>query len=52
MGILAGDVILQVNGAEAGDMQHFSQLIHSGPVSTFRVWRKGQTVELTVPQNF
>jgi hypothetical protein len=52
MGILAGDVILAINGADVGNMQQFSQLIHSGPVSTFRVWRKGQTVELTVPQNF
>ena len=51
MGILAGDVILQVNGADVGDMQHFRQLIHDGAVSTFRVWRKGQTVDLTVPQS-
>jgi hypothetical protein len=49
MGILAGDLILQVNGADAGDTQHFSQLIHSGAVRSFRVWRKGQTVELAVP---
>ena len=51
MGILAGDVILQVNGAEVGDMQHISQLIHSGAVTTFNVRRKGKTLLLTVPQS-
>jgi hypothetical protein len=51
MGMLAGDVILQVNGADVGDMQHFSQLIHSGAVTTFNVWRKGKTLLLTVPQS-
>lgn len=50
MGILPGDVILSVNGAEAGDMAHFTQLIHGAAVSTFSVWRKGKAVELTVPQ--
>jgi S1-C subfamily serine protease len=49
MGILAGDVILQVNGADVSDMPQFVQTIHSGAAKTFRVWRKGQTVELTVP---
>jgi hypothetical protein len=52
MGILAGDVILAVNGAEVSDMQHFSQLIHNGAVTTFNVWRKGKTLLLTVPQSF
>lgn len=51
MGILAGDVILQVNGAAVGDMQHILQLIHSGAVTTFNVWRKGQTLELDVSQS-
>jgi S1-C subfamily serine protease len=48
-GILAGDVILQVNGADVGDLQQFVQTVHSGAAKTFRVWRKGQTLELTVP---
>ena len=49
MGILAGDVILQVNGADVGDVQQFAQTVRSGAAKTFRVWRKGQTVELAVP---
>ena len=52
MGILAGDVILQVNGAEVGDMQLFAQTMHGGTIKTFRVWRKGQALELTVPMSF
>jgi hypothetical protein len=51
MGILAGDVILQLNGADVGNMQQFIQTIRSGAASSFRVWRKGQTVDLTVPQS-
>jgi membrane-associated protease RseP (regulator of RpoE activity) len=51
MGILAGDVILQLNGADVGNMQQFVQTIRSGAASSFRVWRKGQTVELTVPMS-
>jgi membrane-associated protease RseP (regulator of RpoE activity) len=34
MGILAGDVILQVNGADVGDMQQFAQTIRSGAAKT------------------
>lgn len=49
MGILAGDVILQLNGADIGNMQQFVQTIRSGAASSFRIWRKGQTVDLTVP---
>ena len=51
MGVLAGDVILQVNGADVGDMQQFVQTVRSGVARSFRVWRKGQTVDLTVPQS-
>jgi S1-C subfamily serine protease len=51
MGILAGDVILKVNGADVGDLSHFKQLIHSDTVTIFNVWRKGKTLELTVPQS-
>jgi hypothetical protein len=51
MGILAGDVILQLNGTDVGNMQQFIQTIRSGAASSFRVWRKGQTVDLTVPQS-
>ena len=51
MGILAGDVILQLNGADVGNMQQFIQTIRSDAATSFRVWRKGQTVDLTVPQS-
>ena len=49
MGILAGDVILQLNGSDVGDIQQFVQTVRGGAAISFRVWRKGQTVELTVP---
>jgi S1-C subfamily serine protease len=51
MAIHAGDVILQVNGADVGDRQHFSQLIRSGAVTTIDIWRKGKALKLTVPQS-
>jgi hypothetical protein len=51
MGVLAGDVILLVNGADAGGLPHFKQLAHDGAITTFSVWRKGKTLELTVPQS-
>ena len=51
MGILAGDVILQMNGVDVGDMSQFVQTVRGGAARTFRVWRKGQTVDLTVPQS-
>jgi hypothetical protein len=51
MGILAGDVILQVNGAEVSDIDRFVQSIQSGAVKSFLVWRKGQTLELIVPRS-
>jgi hypothetical protein len=51
MGVLAGDVILQVNGEQVSDINHFVQTIRSGAARSFRVWRKGQTIELSVPQS-
>ena len=51
MGILAGDVILAVNGADVGNMQQFVQTLRSGAATSFRIWRKGQSVELTVPMS-
>jgi len=51
MGILAGDVILQVNGSDVSDIDHFVQSVQSGAVKNFRVWRKGQTLELIVPRS-
>jgi serine protease Do len=51
MGILPGDVILAVNGTDVGNMQQFVQTIRSGAATSFHIWRKGQTVELTVPMS-
>jgi hypothetical protein len=51
VGILAGDVILQVNGAAVGDFDSFVQTIQSGAVKRFRIWRKGQAQELIVPRS-
>lgn len=50
-GFLSGDVILQVNGVDVDNMQHLSQLLHSGVVTTFIVRRKGKKLLLTVPQS-
>jgi hypothetical protein len=52
MGILAGDVILAINGVDVGDLQQFAQTMRSGAARTFRIWRKGQALELTVPMSF
>lgn len=46
-----GDVILEVNSSEIGDAEFFTQFVRSGAAKSFRVWRKGQAVELTVPQS-
>jgi S1-C subfamily serine protease len=51
MGILPGDVILAVNGAEIGDLKQFAQTLRSGAATSFRVWRKGKTLELAVPMS-
>jgi serine protease Do len=46
-----GDVILEVNGTEIGDMQIFTQIIRSGAARTFRVWHNGQSVKSVVPES-
>ncbi len=46
-----GDVILQANGADVGDVDAFGQLVRGGTVRTFRVWRKGQKLDLAVSQS-
>ncbi len=51
MQMQVGDVIFEVNGSEIGDVDFFAQLISSGAAKRFRVWRRGQTVELAVPQS-
>lgn len=51
MGFLSGDVILEMNNSEIGDLELFTQFARSGAVKSFRVWRKGQALELTVPQS-
>ncbi len=51
MGLLPGDVILEVNNSEIGDVDLFIQFVHSGAVKKFKVWRKGQSLDLVVPQS-
>jgi hypothetical protein len=51
MGMQAGDVIQSVNGAEISNMQQFVQTVRSGAAKSFSVWRKGQTLQLTVPMS-
>ena len=50
-GIQAGDVILEVNHSEINDLDLFRQFIQSGAAKAFRIWRKGQSIELNVPQS-
>lgn len=51
MQMQTGDVIVEVNGAEIGDVDLFTQVVRSGAAKSFRVWRKGQALELAVPQD-
>ena len=46
-----GDVILEVNGSEIGDVQIFTQTIRRGAARTFRVWHNGQSVKNVVPES-
>jgi hypothetical protein len=51
MGLEADDVILEVNNSEIGDAQLFVQFVRSGTVKTLHVWRKGQTLDVVVPES-
>ena len=51
MQIQVGDVIVEVNGSEIGDVDFLGRLVRSGAARSFSVWRKGKLVELTVPQS-
>ncbi len=51
MQMQVGDVVLQVNGADIADSDAFAQLVRSGAAKTFRIWRKGQSLDLSVPQS-
>ncbi len=51
MGLQPGDVILEVNNSEIGDAELFAQYVKSGAVKKFRIWRKGQALELTAPES-
>lgn len=50
MGFQPGDVILEVNNSAIGDVTPFVQFVRSGEVKRFQVWRKGQTLQLVVPE--
>jgi membrane-associated protease RseP (regulator of RpoE activity) len=51
MQMQVGDTILAVNGSEIADVDSFGQVVRSGAARSFKVWRKGQLLELTVPQS-
>jgi S1-C subfamily serine protease len=51
MQIQIEDVIVEVNGSEIGDVDFLGQFVRSGAAKSFRVWRKGQFLQLTVPQS-
>ena len=51
MQMQVGDVIVEVNGSEIGDVDFLGQFVRSGSAKSFKVWRKGKSVELTVPQS-
>ncbi|MDR3751662.1 MAG: PDZ domain-containing protein [Terracidiphilus sp.] len=51
MGIQPGDVILEVNNSEIGDLDLFTQYLHGGSVKKFHIWRKGQGLDVAVPQS-
>jgi hypothetical protein len=51
MGFLPGDVILEVNNSEIGDIELFTQFVRSGAVKKFRVWRKDKALDFAVPQS-
>lgn len=46
-----GDAVLAVNGSDIVDADTFAQLVRNGAAKSFRVWRKGKMLELTVPQS-
>jgi membrane-associated protease RseP (regulator of RpoE activity) len=50
IGIQTGDVILAVNDSEIGDVDFFTQFVHSGAAKKFHIWRKGQAIDLAMPQ--
>jgi len=51
MQLQVGDVILQADGADVGDVDSFGKLVRSGAVKSLRVWRKGQTLDLAISQS-
>ena len=50
-GIEAGDVILQANGVDVNDADALAKLIRGEAVKSFHVWRKGQKLNLVVPES-
>lgn len=51
MQMQAGDIILAVNDIEIANLQTLAQFLRSGAAKTFRVWHKGQSVVLIIPQS-
>lgn len=51
MQIESGDVILEVNNSEVGDLTFFVQFVRSGAAKSFHIWRKGQALDVAVPES-
>jgi hypothetical protein len=51
MGMQEGDVILEVNNSEIGDVDLFSQSLKSGAAKQFKLSRKGQPHVVEIPQS-
>lgn len=50
MGFAPGDVIVEVNNSEVGDLGVFKAYVQSGAIKSFRVLRKGQSLTVTMPE--
>ena len=51
IGIQTDDVILQADGTDVNSVEEFAKLVHDGTVKSYRVWRKGQKLDLAVSQS-
>lgn len=51
MQMQVGDVILKMNGADVSDATAIAKSVRSGAAKNFRIWRKGKTLDLTIPQS-
>ena len=50
MGIQVKDVVLEIDSSDVEDAQSFVLSVRSGAAKTFRIWRDGRAIDMTVPQ--